>query len=257
MIRFPHTLLDGYRNFMDGRYTQERDRYRTLAVTGQTPKYLLIACCDSRAAPETIFDCGPGELFVVRNVANLVPPYEPDGSYHSTSAALEFAVQSLKVQDIIVMGHGRCGGIMAALDPDAAPLSPGDFIGKWMGLVGQAAEELINTDVLTASERQRAMELGLLQLNPLMQHSLTVNSEQSLPVNRFAPAPVASSAKLKVLINAQQQFQQSSLFTQSPLALNRLDNHSRELEALLTQVVVDVIGPEQASSRLIEILRKP
>lgn len=101
------------------------------------------------------------------------------------------------------------------------------------------------------------MELGLLQLNPLMQHSLTVNSEQSLPVNRFAPAPVASSAKLKVLINAQEQFQQSSLFSQSPLALNRLDNHSRELEALLTQVVVDVIGPEQASSRLIEILRKP
>jgi len=158
MIRFPQTLLDGYRNFMDGRYTQERDRYRTLAVTGQTPKFLLIACCDSRAAPETIFDCGPGELFVVRNVANLVPPYEPDGSYHSTSAALEFAVQSLKVQDIIVMGHGRCGGIMAALDPDAEPLSPGDFIGKWMGLVGQAAAELINTDVLTASERQRAME---------------------------------------------------------------------------------------------------
>jgi len=106
-------------------------------------------------------------------------------------------------------------------------------------------------------QRQRAMELGLLQLNPLMQHSLTVNSEQSLPVNRFAPAPVASSAKLKVLINAQEQFQQSSLFSQSPLALNRLDNHSRELEALLTQVVVDVIGPEQASSRLIEILRKP
>ena len=76
---------------------------------------MVIACCDSRAAPETIFDCGPGELFVVRNVANLVPPYEPDGIYHSTSAALEFAVQALKIRDIIVMGHGRCGGIQAAL----------------------------------------------------------------------------------------------------------------------------------------------
>ena len=106
-------------------------------------------------------------------------------------------------------------------------------------------------------QRQRAMELGLLQLNPLMQHLLTVNNQQSLPVNRFAQAPVASSAKLKALINAQEQFQQSSLFSQSPLALNRLDNYSRELEALLTQVVVDVIGPEQASARLIKILRQP
>jgi ABC-type glycerol-3-phosphate transport system substrate-binding protein len=106
-------------------------------------------------------------------------------------------------------------------------------------------------------QRRRAMELALLQLNPLMQHSLTVNGQQSLPVNRFAPAPVASSAELKVLINAQEQFQQSFMFSQSPVALNRLNNHSRELEALLTQVVVDVIGPEQASSRLIKILRKP
>ena len=106
-------------------------------------------------------------------------------------------------------------------------------------------------------QRQRAMELGLLQLNPLMQHLLTVNNQQSLPVNRFAQAPVASSAKLKALINAQEQFQQSSLFSQSQLALNRLDNYSRELEALLTQVVVDVIGPEQASGRLIRILRQP
>jgi ABC-type glycerol-3-phosphate transport system substrate-binding protein len=106
-------------------------------------------------------------------------------------------------------------------------------------------------------QRQRAMELGLLQLNPLMQHLLTVNNQQSLPVNRFAQAPVASSAKLKALINAQEQFKQSSLFSQSPLALNRLDNYSRELEALLTQVVVDVIGPEQASARLIKILRQP
>ena len=106
-------------------------------------------------------------------------------------------------------------------------------------------------------QRQRAMELGLLQLNPLMQHSLTLNYEQSLPVNRFAPAPVASSAKLKVLVNAQKQFQQSSLFAQSPVALNRMDTHSMDLEALLTQVVVDVIGPEQATTRLLKILGQP
>ncbi len=158
MNRFPEKLLSGYRNFMSGRYTHERDRYRALAETGQKPTILMIACCDSRAAPEMIFDCGPGELFVIRNVANLVPPYEPDGSYHSTSAALEFAVQVLKVQDIVIMGHGRCGGIQAALDPSAEPLSPGDFIGKWMGLVRDAAAGIRNADGLTAAERQRAME---------------------------------------------------------------------------------------------------
>ena len=158
MTQFPKELLDGYRDFMGGRYTQERDRYRKLASDGQKPKAMIIACCDSRAAPETIFDCGPGELFVVRNVANLVPPYEPDGSYHSTSAALEFAVQGLKIRDIIVMGHGRCGGIQAALSPSNEPLSPGDFIGKWMGLLNEPAEQIRNAGILTQSERQRALE---------------------------------------------------------------------------------------------------
>ncbi|SIQ85372.1 carbonic anhydrase [Rhizobium sp. RU20A] len=158
MNRFPEQLLKGYRNFMDGRFTEQQQRYKQLADAGQTPKVLVVACCDSRAAPETIFDSGPGELFVVRNVANMVPPYEPDGQYHSTSAALEFAVQALKVQDIVVMGHGRCGGIKAALDPDADPLSPGDFIGKWMGLLKSAAAQIQNAEVLTATERQRVLE---------------------------------------------------------------------------------------------------
>jgi carbonic anhydrase len=158
MNRFPDRLLNGYRNFMSGRYSEQHLRYKALAETGQKPKTLVVACCDSRAAPETIFDSGPGELFVVRNVANLVPPYEPDGQFHATSAALEFAVQSLKVSDIVVMGHGRCGGISAALDPDAEPLSPGDFIGKWMGMLKPVAEQIQNTGILTAGERQRALE---------------------------------------------------------------------------------------------------
>ncbi|RYC04766.1 carbonic anhydrase [Ciceribacter ferrooxidans] len=158
MLRFPDSLVAGYRNFMTGRYVDERERYRVLAETGQKPQTLVIACCDSRAAPETIFDAGPGELFVVRNVANMVPPYEPDGHYHATSAALEFAVQALKVRDIIVMGHGRCGGIRAALDPNAEPLSPGDFIGKWMGLLKPAAEQIQTNSVMTAGERQTALE---------------------------------------------------------------------------------------------------
>ncbi|MNL23882.1 Carbonic anhydrase 1 [compost metagenome] len=143
---------------MSGRYRDARERYQKLAEEGQKPHTLIIACCDSRAAPEMIFDAGPGELFVVRNVANLVPPYEPDGNYHATSAALEFAVQSLRVRDIIVMGHGRCGGIKAALDPNAEPLSPGDFIGKWMGLLKPAAEQIQSNDIMTATERQTALE---------------------------------------------------------------------------------------------------
>lgn len=158
MQRFPNSLLDGYRNFMSGRYVDARDRYRTLAENGQNPSTLVIACSDSRAAPELIFDAGPGELFVIRNVANMVPPYEPDGHFHSTSAALEFAVQVLKVSDIVVMGHGRCGGIRAALDPNAEPLSPGDFIGRWMSLVRPAAEQIQSNDVMTPAERQTALE---------------------------------------------------------------------------------------------------
>jgi carbonic anhydrase len=119
---------------------------------------MIVACCDSRSAPEAIFDAGPGELFVLRNVANLVPPYEPDGEYHSTSAALEFAVQSLKVKNIVVMGHGRCGGIRAALDTSSAPLSPGDFIGKWMSLIAPAAETVASSTMMTVTERQTALE---------------------------------------------------------------------------------------------------
>lgn len=158
MTKLPTRLLDGYQNFMRGRYNSESRRYRELAEAGQEPKTMIVACCDSRAAPETIFDCGPGELFVVRNVANLVPPYAPDGEYHSTSAALEFAVQSLKVENIVVLGHGRCGGIGAALAPGKEPLSPGDFIGKWMQLIKPAAEIVAKNELMTHSERQTAME---------------------------------------------------------------------------------------------------
>ncbi|MGQ7792393.1 carbonic anhydrase [Faunimonas sp. B44] len=158
MTHFPPHLLDGYRAFAATRLESERIRYRKLAEAGQTPSVMVIGCCDSRAAPETIFDAGPGELFVVRNVANLVPPYEPDGEYHGTSAALEFAVQVLKVAHIVVLGHGRCGGIKAALDENLEPLSPGDFIGKWMSLLGPASRTLSGTSLMTTSERETALE---------------------------------------------------------------------------------------------------
>lgn len=138
---FPKRLLDGYRAFRDARLPIEQGRFRSLAETGQKPEIMVIGCCDSRVSPEVIFDAGPGELFVMRNVANLVPPYSPDGMLHGVSAALEFAVQALKVRHIVVLGHARCGGIRAFAAPDG-PLSYGDFIGQWMTLITPAAESL-------------------------------------------------------------------------------------------------------------------
>lgn len=158
MTLLPDSLVAGYAAFMSGRYRDEEQRYQHLAREGQEPQTLVIACCDSRAAPETIFDAAPGELFVIRNVANLVPPYSPDGEYHSTSAALEFAIQALKVKHVVVLGHGRCGGIKAALAPEAAPLSPGDFIGKWMSLVEAPAKVVLANEHMTVGERQTALE---------------------------------------------------------------------------------------------------
>src|SRR6266849_2492386 len=125
---FPARLTEGYRDFLAGRMATERERYRELARRGQSPEIMVIGCCDSRVSPEVIFDAHPGELFVVRNVANIVPPYAPDGQAHGVSAALEFGVGALRIKHIVVLGHARCGGIRAFAE-DAAPLSPGDFIG--------------------------------------------------------------------------------------------------------------------------------
>jgi carbonic anhydrase len=142
----PERLVTGYEAFLGGHFAREQGRFRDLAETGQKPRIMMIACCDSRVSPEVIFDAGPGEIFVVRNVANLVPPYAPNDDLHGTSAALEFAVMALKVEHIVVMGHARCGGVRAyveaALDPYRRPLTAGDFIGKWMSLIEPAVAKV-------------------------------------------------------------------------------------------------------------------
>ncbi|MEA2760149.1 MAG: carbonic anhydrase [Methylobacteriaceae bacterium] len=139
---FPERLAQGYRAFLDGRFSDERSRYAMLAESGQKPEIMVIGCIDSRVSPEVIFDAAPGELLVVRNVANLVPRYEPDRStQHGTSAALEFGVQALRVKHIVVLGHAYCGGIRAFAD-EQEPLSSGDFIGRWMSQIAPAAESL-------------------------------------------------------------------------------------------------------------------
>ncbi len=143
---FPERLVDGYCSFLGGRFGAEQQRFRELAEVGQSPQVMVIGCCDSRVSPEVIFDARPGELFVVRNVANLAPPYAPNDDYHGTSAALEFAVMGLRVQHIVVLGHAQCGGVRAfaenEADPYTRPLSPGDFIGKWIKLMAPAYERL-------------------------------------------------------------------------------------------------------------------
>ena len=112
---------------------------------------MVIGCCDSRVSPEVIFDAGPGELFVVRNIANLVPPYQPDGNAHGVSAALEFAMTVLKVKHIVVLGHAQCGGIRAFVDK-IEPLSPGDFIGKWMAMFIKPGEVVEQRDHETMAD---------------------------------------------------------------------------------------------------------
>jgi carbonic anhydrase len=145
MTSFPQQLLDGYRTFTTQRLPTEQSRYRELSTGGQSPEVMVIGCCDSRVSPEVIFDAGPGELFVMRNIANLVPVYQPDGNAHGVSAALEFAVNVLRVKHIVVLGHAQCGGIRAFVDK-AAPLSPGDFIGKWMQMFVKPGEKVEQRD---------------------------------------------------------------------------------------------------------------
>jgi len=140
-VALPTQLVDGYRAFLAGGLRAEQDRYRELAHSGQSPEVMVIGCCDSRCSPEVIFNSRPGELFVVRNIANLVPPYAPDARAHGVSAALEFGVVALGVKHIVVLGHAQCGGIKAFVE-DAEPLTPGDFIGNWMKLMTPAAEKI-------------------------------------------------------------------------------------------------------------------
>jgi carbonic anhydrase len=140
-MSFPERLVEGYRDFLTNRLPVEQSRFRELAEHGQSPHIMVIGCADSRVSPEVIFNARPGELFVVRNVANLVPPYAPDGQAHGVSAALEFGVAALNVQHIVVLGHAMCGGVQAYAE-GAEPLSPGDFIGKWMSLMEPALAKI-------------------------------------------------------------------------------------------------------------------
>lgn len=134
-------LIQGYRRFRAQQWPERRATFERLAVGGQSPRTMVIACSDSRVDPTMIFSAEPGELFILRNVANLVPPYQPDLAFHATSAALEFAVRVLEVSDLIVMGHAMCGGIRVLLH--GAPDPAGDFLVPWMRIAEPAKRRVL------------------------------------------------------------------------------------------------------------------
>src|ERR1700749_3788644 len=182
MITFPQKLIDGYRTFAAQRLPTEQSRYRELSERGQSPDVMVIGCCDSRVSPEAIFDAGPGELFVVRNIANLVPVYQPDEGAHGVSAAPQYAVNVLRVKHIVVLGHAQCGGIRAFIDK-IEPLSPGDFIGKWMAMFVKPGEVV----------EQRAHE-SLQDFVERIEKAAVFRSLENLMTFPFVKMQVASGA---------------------------------------------------------------
>lgn len=152
-------LITGYRRFRETGWEPRRERWAALRE-GQEPDVMVIACSDSRVDPAQIFDVDPGEIFVMRNVAAMVPPFETTPGHHGVSAALEFAVQFLKVKQIVVMGHGMCGGCKAALTQEMHGTEPGEggFIADWIGLLDEARAPIVATLGTEGRAAERAME---------------------------------------------------------------------------------------------------
>ena len=164
-------LIKGYDRFRSGYFQRNRTRLEKLALE-QAPEVAMVSCCDSRVDPGILFDVEPGDIFVIRNVANLVPPFETKGDYHGTSAALEFAVTCLKVRQIVVLGHANCGGIRALMENDDSIRSDG-FIDSWMQIAAPAKKEVLaRNDLETPEQRTDACEMTAVRysLRNLMTH---------------------------------------------------------------------------------------
>ena len=161
MNLLPDTLADRYRRFKFRHFVPNQDHYEALAQNGQNPEIMVVSCCDSRVDPETIFSALPGELFVMRNVANLVPPFETSGKFHGVSAALEFAALNLRVKHIVILGHSSCGGVRACLDRAAARQTEAQFLTNWMSMLDAARTKVTDElagrpahEMLAALERE-------------------------------------------------------------------------------------------------------
>lgn len=149
-------LIDGFKRWREGYYEDNKSLFEALAQGGQTPRVLLIGCCDSRVDPGQIFGAGPGEMFVLRNVANLIPPYAPDTGHHGTSAALEFAVRHLQVEHVVVLGHARCGGVRALVEGQS---DDGDFIQRWMCIARSARDRALALTLSSGLPAESALRM--------------------------------------------------------------------------------------------------
>ena len=156
------SLIEGYKRFRNDAYVRQKARFDALASDGQAPPVMIISCCDSRVDPATVFDTVPGQVFALRNVANLVPPYETGGGLHGVSAAIEFGVLGLEVRHIVILGHAQCGGITASLSGSDLGQKGHSFVDKWVGIIDDAREAVLasNTD-----DPQHALELETVKVS--------------------------------------------------------------------------------------------
>lgn len=159
-MRLPKTLVEGYFRFRRDVHAADRGRYLQLAELGQAPSAMVIACCDARVDVSAIFDAEPGALFILRNVANLVPPYEPEGKYHGTSAAVEYAALVLKVPHIVVLGHSHCGGVNTYRQRIRDKVPEQGFIGSWLTLLDHL--KVVESDIFAYGD-EMAFEFAVVR----------------------------------------------------------------------------------------------
>jgi carbonic anhydrase len=156
------SLVQGYHRFREGAYVEQKARFDRLASDGQAPPVMIISCCDSRVDPATIFDTVPGQVFALRNVANLVPPYETGGGLHGVSAAIEFGVTGLNVKHIVVLGHAQCGGISAALSGGDLGMPGRSFVDDWVDIIREARDHVVAE---APGDPQTALELDAIKVS--------------------------------------------------------------------------------------------
>ncbi|MBA4306673.1 MAG: carbonate dehydratase [Sphingopyxis sp.] len=156
------SLIEGYKRFRNDAYVKQKARFDALASDGQAPPVMIISCCDSRVDPATVFDTVPGQVFALRNVANLVPPYETGGGLHGVSAAIEFGVLGLEVRHIVILGHAQCGGIKASLSGSDLGRKGHSFVDKWVGIIDDAREAVLASH---CDDPQHALELETVKVS--------------------------------------------------------------------------------------------
>ncbi|MVZ96914.1 carbonic anhydrase [Sphingorhabdus sp. IMCC26285] len=156
------SLIEGYKRFRNDAYVKQKARFDALASDGQSPPVMIISCCDSRVDPATVFDTVPGQVFALRNVANLVPPYETGGGLHGVSAAIEFGVLGLEVRHIVILGHAQCGGITASLSGSDLGQQGHSFVDKWVGIIDDARDAILAAN---CDDPQHALELETVRVS--------------------------------------------------------------------------------------------